>query len=149
MPPSRPDTTNRAADRAREGWIKPKHGRGMLRPFQPGNSGRPKNTSTRYSETLQLARAASPDAMRCLIERLHDPDGRIAVMAASLILERSWGRVVREMKPDEREQVSIDLSALSAVELKILADLAQSGRLRSVPSNESDDAAPTIEGKPE
>jgi hypothetical protein len=148
MSPKRPDSEQRVVDRVREGWIKPKHGRGMLRPFQPGNSGRPKNTSTRYSETLQLARAASPDAMRCLIERLHDPDGRIAVTAASLILERSWGKV-REMKPEEREQVSIDLTALSAAELKILTDLALSGRLRSVPSSEPDNAPPTIDGASE
>jgi hypothetical protein len=148
MSPKRLDTGQRVEDRAREGWIKPKHGRGMLRPFQPGNSGRPMNTSTRYSETLALARENSPEAMRTLISRLHDSDGRIAVMSASILLERAWGKV-REMKPEERQQMSIDLSALSAAELKILTGLALSGRLRSVPSNEPDDAAPTIEGKSE
>jgi hypothetical protein len=148
MSPKRLDTRQRVEDRAREGWIKPKHGRGMLRPFQPGNSGRPVNTSTRYSETLALARENSPKAMRTLISRLQDPDGRIAVVAANSIPERAWGKV-REMKPEEREQVSIDLSALSAAELKILTDLALSGRLRSVPSNEPDNPPPTIDGTSE
>ena len=119
-----------------------------MRPFQTGNSGRPKNTSTRYSETLALARENSPAAMRTLISRLQDPDGRIAVVAANSLLERAWGKV-REMKPEERQQMSIDLSALSAAELKILMDLAVSGRLRSVPSSEPDGTAPTIEGKSE
>jgi hypothetical protein len=148
MSPKRPDSGQRVEDRAREGWIKPKHGKGMLRPFQPGNSGRPVNTSTRYSETLALARENSPAAMRTLISRLQDPDGRIAVVAANSLLERAWGKV-REMKPEERQQMSIDLSALSAAELKILMDLAVSGRLRSVPSSEPDGTAPTIEGKSE
>jgi hypothetical protein len=151
MSDSGPDATQRAPDRAPEippGYRRPSHGKGLLRNFPPGNAGRPPHTSTRYSETIALARASSPEAMRCLIERLRDPDGRIAVMSASLILERAFGKP-REMKPEEREQMSIDLSALSAPELKILMDLAVSGRLRSVPSEASGDVVPIIEARAE
>lgn len=111
-----------------DGWIKPKHGQGFLRPFQPGNSGRPPNVSTRYTETLRLARAASPDAMQTLIARLADPDGRIAVVAANSILERAWGKV-KEAKPEEQQQASIDLSQLRGPELALLLKLVESGRL--------------------
>jgi hypothetical protein len=117
----------------------------MLKPWRKGETGRVSNVASRYTETQQYARQHSMEAVKTLVERLQDPDGRIAVVAANSILERAWGKV-REMKPEEREQVSIDLSALSAAELKILLDLAQSGRLRSLPSKEPDDAPPTING---
>jgi hypothetical protein len=120
----------------------------MLRPWRKGETGRVSNVASRYTETQQFARQHSMEAVKTLVERLQDPDGRIAVVAANSLLERAWGKV-REMKPEEREQVSIDLSALSAAELKILMDLAVSGRLRSVPSDASGDAAPTIDVKPE
>jgi hypothetical protein len=114
----------------------------MIRPFQPGNAGRPPNTSTKYSETLALARANSPAAMRVLIERLNDPDGRIAVMSASLILERAWGKV-KEMKPeDQQPEAHVDLSTLSNEELAVLVKLADSGRLGGTETR----SPPQIEG---
>jgi hypothetical protein len=120
----------------------------MLKPWRKGETGRVSNVASRYTETQQYARQHSMEAVKTLVERLQDPDGRIAVVAANSLLERAWGKV-RELKPEEREQVRIDLSALSTAELKILTDLAVSGRLRSVPSETSGDAAPTIEGEPE
>jgi hypothetical protein len=128
------DTTVRAADRAREvpeGWRRPSHGRGLLRPFPAGNSGRPKNVSTRFLETQQLARQHSLEAVQTLVERLRDPDGRIAVVAANSLLERAWGKV-REAKPEEHRQAHVDLSVLTDVELALLVRLADSGRLVSV-----------------
>jgi hypothetical protein len=135
------DTENRGADRARvpEGWIKPKHGHGLLKPWAPGNSGRPGGVITRYSETLQIARANSAEAMQTLVERLKDPDGRIAVVAANSILERAWGKV-REQKPEEQKQHRIDLSKLTGPELALLLQLAQSGRLQ----NAEEDAPPPV-----
>ena len=53
-----------------------------------------------------------------------------------------------EQKPEEREQATIDLSHLTAEELKILVDLAQSGRLRAVPDDGTTDPAPVIEAGP-
>ena len=113
----------------------------MIRPFQPGNAGRPPNTSTKYSETLALARANSPAAMRVLIERLNDPDGRIAVMSASLILERAWGKV-KEAKEEPQSEAHIDLSQLTTAELAILIKLADSGRLGGTETR----SPPQIEG---
>jgi hypothetical protein len=124
--------------RARPG----RNGHGMITPFQPGDR---HQTGYRkpsvYIETLHLARKSSPDAMRTLIERLHDPDGRIAVMAANLILERAWGKV-REQKAEEKAQQKIDLSKLTGPELALLLQLAESGRL-----GPAEDDKPTIEGE--
>jgi hypothetical protein len=116
----------------------------MLRPWQPGNTLGGQRPG-RYQETQQLARQHSLEAVRTLVERLHDPDGRIAVVAANSLLERAWGKV-REQKPEEQPQMRIDLTMLTAGELAILAKLAESGRLRSVSSDDED--APVIDAKP-
>ena len=142
------DAKSSAADSARvpEGYRKPKHGRGMLKNWQPGHSGRPPGLlPSRYSETQALARSHSIEAVQTLAERLRDPDGRIAVVAANSLLERAWGKV-REAKPEENVQASIDLSGLTAEELAIMVRLVQSGRLKA-----SDDPTPpaVIEAKAE
>ena len=127
--------------------MKPKHGKGMLRPFKKGDPGRRQPIATRYTETLHLARAASPEAMQTLISRLHDPDGRIAVVAANSILERAWGRV-KEQKPEEVRQQVIDLSKLSNEELALLMKLVESGRLQPVPESPTEidgEAQPAVE----
>lgn len=149
------DTTRPARDRARvppvepgqDGWVRPKHGHGLLRPWQPGNKlGGSKGT--RYFETVRYARENSMAALRALVERLTDPDGRIVVVAANSILERAWGRA-REQKPEEHQQATIDLTTLTAAELQILVNLAQSGRLRAVPSDDAGEVPPAIDAKPE
>lgn len=146
-----PTGTNRAPPRARvasadsgDGWVKPKHGKGMLRPFQPGNTFGRDARPSHYNETVALARQASPDAIRVLIERLHDPDGRIAVVAANSILERAFGKV-REMKVEEQPQAHIDLSTLTNAELALLVGLVQSGRLQAVGDADSSKSAPLID----
>lgn len=139
------DTEKPARNRARapvpgeDGWIKPKHGKGMLRPWQPGNKLGVGARGTRYTETVALARSHSIEAVQTLAERLRDPDGRIAVVAANSLLERAWGKV-REAKPEENTQASIDLSGLTAEELAIMVKLVQSGRLRA----SDEPAAPAV-----
>jgi hypothetical protein len=121
----------------------------MLKPWRKGETGRVSNVASRYTETQQYARQHSMAAVRTLVERLQDPDGRIAVVAANSILERAWGKV-REQKPEEQQQTHIDLTMLTATELAILVKLTESGRLRSVP-NDSDtpsEARPVIEAEP-
>jgi hypothetical protein len=96
----------------------------------------------------RLARAHSLEAVQALIGLLHDPDGRIVAVAASSLLERALCKT-KEMKPEDNEQVRIDLTALSESELQILVNLVASGRLRGVPSEEPDQAAPVmIEAEP-
>jgi hypothetical protein len=80
--------------RVAEVWRKPSHGHGMLKPWPKGVSGYQAGKPTRYTETQQLARQHSLEAVQTLVERLRDPDGRIS------LLERAWGKV-REAKPEE------------------------------------------------
>jgi hypothetical protein len=140
MSVSSPDTKKGAPSRA---CIPGRNG-GTLTPFRKGEGMSPgfRKPST-YIETLHLARKSSPAAMRTLIERLRDPDGRIAVMAASLILERAFGKP-KEQVPQE-ERVHIDLTKLTSEELQILVGLVDSGRLTSAPDAGTE--AATIEGK--
>jgi hypothetical protein len=145
MSPPRLPTEKSAGSReaARESRPGPKGG--WRTPFKKGEG---QHTGYRkpsaYTETLQLARPASPAAMRVLIERLSDPDGRIALTSASLILERTWGKV-KEAKEEPQPEAHVDLSQLTAA---ILAKLVDSGRLggaetRSPPQIE--DPVPDIE----
>jgi hypothetical protein len=71
----------------------------MLRPFQPGNHFARNARPSRYHETLALAREAAPEALKVLIGRMHDTDGRVAIVAATAVLEREYGKP-REMKPE-------------------------------------------------
>jgi hypothetical protein len=117
----------------------------MLKNWQPGQSGFKDGKPTRYTETVALARSHSVEAVQTLAARLRDPDGRIAVVAANSLLERAWGKV-REAKPEENAQATIDLSGLTAEELAIMVKLVQSGRLKA----SDDPSTPTvIEGKAE
>ena len=139
----------RSARAEGDGWVKPKHGRGMLKPWKKGETGRVSNVASRYTETQRFAREHSLEAMETLAKRLHDPDGRIAVVAANSLLERAWGKV-REQKPEEREQMQLDLSQLSGPELALLMKLAASGRIKGIAVEAGSDAAPpVIEGNVE
>jgi hypothetical protein len=143
LPDSRPDIEKHGDLRAR---VPGRHG-GTLRPFLPGNklmTGYRK--PHRLTETLRLARQASPAAMKTLIRHLNDPDGRVAITAANLVLERGWGRV-REMPEEVQEQVQLDASGLTGEELAALARLVASGRLR--PAGATEEGAPPqeIEGE--
>ena len=150
MSVSIPDGEKPASSRARDGWRRAPNG-GLLRPpFEKGKSPMTgyRKPST-YIETLHLARKSSPAAMRTLISRLNDPDGRIAVMAASLILERAFGRPKEQVPQEERAQ--IDLTKLTNSELQILVGLAESGRLTSGPAQDApgEAEAPVIDAKVE
>jgi hypothetical protein len=123
---------------------KPAHGRGWLKPFEVGNKlgGR---RGTLFTETQRLAREHSVEAVLTLAERLHDRDGKVAVAAAVALLERAWGKV-REARPeDEQPPLQIDLSALTDAELGLLLRLAQSDRLRPLPTDGPYDAPQIIE----
>ena len=67
--------------------------------FKPGQSGNPGGRTASFAECQQLAREASPDAMRRLIELMASPDERVALVAADKVLERAWGKP-KEYDPD-------------------------------------------------
>jgi len=104
--------------------IVPGHGRGALRPFQPGQSGNPTGRSGPYLETQRLARDAAPDVTRRLIEiALTDPDTRVAVVAGNSVLDRAFGKP-RDYDPKEdRPPATFDTSVLTGAEQKSLLTL--------------------------
>jgi hypothetical protein len=67
--------------------------------FKPGQSGNPGGRTASFAECQRLAREASPDAMRRLIELIRSSDERVALMAADKVLERAWGKP-KEQHPD-------------------------------------------------
>jgi hypothetical protein len=89
------------------------------------------NKPASYVETLHLARKSSPAAMRRLIRGLDDPDPRIAIWCASLVLERAFGRPKEAPPTQEEEEAHLDLRGLSDEELRLLVRLVDSGRLEA------------------
>jgi hypothetical protein len=146
MPASFNDTEEdeRSHARERDGWLPGKNG-GWLRPIAKGDriqAGYRKPHA--LTQTLQAARKASPAAIATLVRHLDHPDGRVAVTAANLLLERAWGRP-REQPAEERETAqALDLSGLTDAELAVLLRLVQSGRLRPMPTDEPLADDPTI-----
>jgi hypothetical protein len=98
---------------------------------------------------MRIARENSAEAMLTLVAHLKDPDGRVAVTSANLILERAFGKP-REYKEDQQREAHVDLTQLTASELAILVRLADSGRLGGVPTDGLQDevAPPVIEMGP-
>jgi hypothetical protein len=140
LPDTRKSVTGRARVAGRNG--------GVLTPFARGQGQVPGFNKPAYlKESLQLARRASPVAVRTLIKHLDHEDGRIAVVAAERLLERAWGRP-REAPPEPQQEARLDVSALSREELAILTKLVLSGRLTSKPVDD-DDATSVIEAKVE
>jgi hypothetical protein len=151
MSASVPDGEKPVGSRARDGWRPGRNG-GLLRPpFEPGSSPMTGYRKPhRLTETLRAAREASPAALATLVKHLDDPDGRVSVTAADLVLERAWGRP-KEQRDEDNTQASIDLSQLSGEELALLVKLCESGRLRAITADAPDQetGAPIIEATSE
>jgi len=67
-----------------------------LRPrrWNPGESGNARGKRQSHRECMRLARKAAPDAMRVVIELMHDPEVPPAVRlaASSCVLDRALGK---------------------------------------------------------
>ena len=107
-------------------WI-PSHGHGRMAPtFQPGQAGNPLGKGGVYREVLQLARQASPDAMRKLIGLMDDSDSRVALMACDKVLERAWGKVKDVDDKDAADPGAVERRAATRAEVfRMLQSLAQ------------------------
>lgn len=105
--------------------VVPSHGRGQLRPFQPGQSGNPTGKGGEFHEIQRIFREASTEAARRLIELMSSRDERVALLAAGKVLERAWGQPkgdADEPAPDpERETRAADARATVH---KLLAGMA-------------------------
>jgi hypothetical protein len=82
-----------------DGYRRPSHGRGALKPWQPGQSGNLSAARTDYRAVLELARDNSQHAMAKLIKLIDHRNPKVALVAAKEVLERAWGRV-KEVDPN-------------------------------------------------
>jgi hypothetical protein len=134
--------------RPRDGFIKPKHGRGLLAPqWSKGQSGNPGHKRGEWHEARSICAKADADAARKLVQLLNSPDDRVAFMAAKEIIERNHGKVSEGPTPPVKPDLAgmgIDLRKLSTDELKSLAALI--GRARGESS--SDGSAETSSALP-
>jgi hypothetical protein len=110
--------------------VVPEHGRGVLRPFQPCQSGNPSGRSGPYRETQRLARDAAPAVTCRLIEiALTDADTRVAVVAGNSVLDRAFGKP-RDYDPKEdRPAVTYDTSGFTRDERVQLLALLRKAKL--------------------
>ena len=99
---------------------KPSHGRGMLTPWQPGESGNPSGLSKLEGQMIRAAREEGLDSVRFLVavrdDQVVDAMGkRVAAtvrertVAAALLLDRGFGRPkehveLKEVDPSASER---------------------------------------------
>lgn len=99
---------------------KPKLGRGPGRrfikgqipagatPFKPGVSGNPSGRPKALQDVVELARTHTPAAIAALAEALNNPRERVA--AATVLLDRAWGRAPQVITGDEERPIAIAFS---------------------------------------
>ena len=79
-------------------------------PFVKGRSGNPKGRGKRapiLAEIEELARYAGPDAIDRLKHYLKDPDGRISIKAAEVLLNRGFGTPVQTVTATVTDERSV------------------------------------------
>ena len=80
--------------------------------WKPGQSGNPGGIGGPVKEAMRLAREATPEAMRTLIELLKDEDPKVRAVAANAILDRSMGKPKDQPPEDPRaDQNTLELKA--------------------------------------
>lgn len=85
--------------------------RGPGRPFQKGQSGNPSGRPKANPEVKEILRVASPDAARKLVDLLGSRAEKIALAAATEILDRTMGKPETTGKVQVEHSGSLDLRA--------------------------------------
>ena len=65
--------------------------------FQKGRSGNPGGRPKLPAEMREMFRAKAPEAFEVLSRHLQSPDAKVAIAAATQILDRAYGRPVQSI----------------------------------------------------
>ena len=91
------------------------------KPWQPGQSGNPSGKGGLFIEAQAIARKATPEAARKLVEMLQSTDERVVGFAAKELREWAWGKIPDyDPSKEDQRQGSFDPSRLSADQLALV-----------------------------
>ena len=107
---------------------------GNLTPFKPGQSGNPSGKPKGTSEFRELCRSHTPDCVARLRELLDHKDGRVAVRAAEVLLDRGWGKPAQTVRVEESKSPEWDASDISTETLEQMAVLLAREATRHAPA---------------
>lgn len=93
--------------------------RGPGKPFAKGQSGNPSGRPKANPEVKEILKAASPDAARKLVELLGSRTEKIALAAATEILDRTMGR------PETTGKVQVEHSGSLSLQAEVRAALLE------------------------
>jgi len=80
----------------------------VARPqFQKGVSGNPGGRPKLPAEMREMFQAKASEAFEVLCKHLHAKDPRVSVAAATLILDRAYGRPVQQVDANINEEVNV------------------------------------------
>ena len=105
-----------------EGIAKKKRGTG--KPFAKGRSGNPGGRPKANPEVKEILKAASPDAARKLVGLLESRTEKIALAAATEILDRTMGRpeTVGKVQVEHSGSLSLQAEVRAALLERLAAD---------------------------
>lgn len=86
--------------------------------FARGRSGNPGGRPRTIAEVRRLAQKHSTKAIARAAELLESPDGKVALAAAHLLLDRAWGKPTQEIELTATTETKADLSKYTLDELK-------------------------------
>ena len=80
--------------------------------FQPGRSGNPGGKPKALQHVQELARSYTKEAIMALAEALDDPKTKVA--AASVLLDRGWGKAVQPLSDVDGAGLQIVIRRMDA-----------------------------------
>ena len=103
--------------------------------FQKGESGNPGGRPKLPAEMREMFRAKAPEAFEVLSRHLQSPDAKVAIAAATQILDRAYGRPVQSIDANITEdpiRYIVELPKKSATTQEWLEDIRQEDAERSL-----------------
>lgn len=84
--------------------------RGASGRFQPGRSGNPGGRPKELGEVKELARAHTVAAIQRLAEWMLSDNPKASVAAASILLDRGWGKATQPISGEDGKPIDINLN---------------------------------------